>query len=361
VAPLVIGLVKALREPPPRKEIIEGVGALVALVAMIVVVISLPREPWQTVRPAALLFPILLWLAARCQPVFAAAAAFIVSLTVFWTTTFGIGHFGDPTVPISNRLLGAQTAIAVCVLCTYVLAALFAERRQAKEHQDLLIAELDHRVKNVLARVAAVVRHTSRRCGTLEEFVQSIDGRIQSMAAAHSLLSRSRWRGVGLIDLLHRQLAPYSTDANVSLNGPDVILTSGETQALAVVIHELVTNAVKYGALSNRDGSVSLSWDCTGVDLAMLRIVWREICGPPIVVSSQSGYGSSLIRELIPHELGGAVELTFPSDGACCKIEIPLRRRHLPGAWLLVPAGGDTRPVLFPEPGNDNSDRRPKR
>jgi two-component sensor histidine kinase len=361
VAPLVIGLVKALREPPPRKEIIEGVGALVALVAMIVVVISLPREPWQTVRPAALLFPILLWLAARCQPVFAAAAAFIVSLTVFWTTTFGIGHFGDPTVPISNRLLGAQTAIAVCVLCTYVLAALFAERRQAKEHQDLLIAELDHRVKNVLARVAAVVRHTSRRCGTLEEFVQSIDGRIQSMAAAHSLLSRSRWRRVGLIDLLRRQLAPYSTDANVSLNGPDVILTSGETQALAVVIHELVTNAVKYGALSNRDGSVSLSWDCTGVDLAMLRIVWREICGPPIVVSSQSGYGSSLIRELIPHELGGAVELTFPSDGACCKIEIPLRRRHLPGAWLLVPAGGDTRPVLFPEPGNDNSDRRPKR
>jgi integral membrane sensor domain MASE1 len=167
VAPLVIGLVKALREPPPRKEIIEGVGALVALVAMIVVVISLPREPWQTVRPAALLFPILLWLAARCQPVFAAAAAFIVSLTVFWTTTFGIGHFGDPTVPISNRLLGAQTAIAVCVLCTYVLAALFAERRQAKEHQDLLIAELDHRVKNVLARVAAVVRHTSRRCGRI--------------------------------------------------------------------------------------------------------------------------------------------------------------------------------------------------
>jgi two-component sensor histidine kinase/integral membrane sensor domain MASE1 len=327
VAPLVIGFVKVLREPPPHKEIIEGAAALTLLVAFIVVLIPLPQQQWQTIRPAALLFPILLWLAARCQPEFSAVAAFIVSLTVFWMTTFDIGHFGDPTIPISNRVLDAQTVIAVCVLCTCVLAALFAERRQAEKHQDLLIAELDHRVKNVLARVAAVVRHTSQRCNTLEEFVQSIDGRIQSMAAAHSLLSRSRWRGVGLIELLRRQLAPYSTGANVSLNGPDIILTSRETQALAAVIHELVTNAVKYGALSSQDGSVSLSWDCTGAELAVLRIVWREVCCPPIVAQVRNGYGSGLIRELIPHELGGAVEFTFPSDGACCKIEIPLGPR----------------------------------
>lgn len=341
VAPLVIGLAKALRQPPPRNEIIEGVAALVALTAMVIVVISLPWEPWQTVRPAALLFPILLWLAARCPPVFAAAAAFIVSLTVVWATTFGIGHFGDPTISISNRLFGAQTAIALCALCTYVLAALFAERRQAKEHQDLLIAELDHRVKNVLARVAAVVRHTSWRSGTIEEFIQSVDGRIQSMAGAHALLSQRRWRGVGLIDLLRHQLAPYRTGANISLNGPDVILTSREIQALALVIHELVTNAVKYGALSNTDGSVSLSWDCTGSNLAVLRVIWCEVCGPPIMASVRSGYGSNLIRNLIPHELGGAVDLTFPQDGACCTIEIPLKRRCAPGTWILSPAGED--------------------
>jgi two-component sensor histidine kinase/integral membrane sensor domain MASE1 len=326
VAPLVIGLAETVREPPRRHEMIEGIAALMVLAAMIVILISLPPAPWQTVRPAALIFPILLWLTARCQPVFAAASAFAISLTVVWTTTFGIGHFGNPTIPIGSRVLDAQIAIAVCALCTYFLAALFAERRQAKEHQDLLISELDHRVKNLLARVAAIVRHTRGRCGTIEEFAHSVDGRIQSMAAAHALLSQSRWRGVKLIDLLSCELAPYTADANISFNGPDVILASKETQALAMVIHELVTNAVKYGALSSSKGSVSLRWDCTGTDSAVLRIVWREVCGPPVAASDQSGFGSSLIRDLIPHELGGAVDLTFPHEGACCRIEIPLKR-----------------------------------
>jgi two-component sensor histidine kinase/integral membrane sensor domain MASE1 len=361
VAPLVVGLAKALREPPPRREIVEGVAALAVLAATVVFVILLPYEPWQVVRPAVLLFPILLWLAARCQPVFAAAGAFIVSLTIVWTTTFGIGHLGDPTFPVGNRILAAQIAIAVCTLTANVLAALFAERRQAEEHQDLLIAELDHRVKNVLARVAAVVTYTRRNCGTVEEFIQSVEGRIQSMAAAHALLSQSRWHGVGLIDLLRRQLAPYTTDANISFNGPDVILTSRETQALAMVIHELVTNAVKYGALSIPDGSVAMSWNRTGGDMSVLKIVWREVCGPPVVASVQSGYGSNLIRDLIPYELGGTVELTFPRDGVCCRIGIPLKRRYVPNARILVPARGDNSPARFQKPGNHNTANWAKR
>ena len=93
-------------------------------------VVSLPREPWATVVPIALLFPVLLWLAARCRPVFAAAAAFIVALTIVWTTTFGIGIFGDPSLPIADRILLAQAGILAVSLCAIVLAALFAERRQ---------------------------------------------------------------------------------------------------------------------------------------------------------------------------------------------------------------------------------------
>jgi PAS domain-containing protein len=142
VAPVVIGLARALREPPPRSEIIEGVAALVALAATIVFVILLPFEPWQAVRPTVLLFPVLLWLAARCQPVFPAAGAFIVSLTIVWTTTFGTGQLanptvpigiGDPTVPIGSRIFAADIAIAACTLSANVLAALFAERRKAEE------------------------------------------------------------------------------------------------------------------------------------------------------------------------------------------------------------------------------------
>jgi hypothetical protein len=145
------------------------------------------------------------------------------------------------------------------------------------------------------------------------------------MAAAHALLSRSRWSEVGLTDLMRHQLAPYATDANTTISGPEIMLTSAQTQTVAMVIHELVTNAAKHGALSSRDGSVSVSWDRTSSnELAVLTITWNELGGPPIAAPGQSGYGSSLIRDLVPYELGGTVDLTFPSDGAHCKIEIPL-------------------------------------
>ncbi|SDR64300.1 PAS domain S-box-containing protein [Rhizobiales bacterium GAS113] len=454
VAPLLIGLASAARELPPRNEIIEGVMALVMLSVMSGLVIVLPREPWATVAPIALLFPLLLWLAARCRPAFAAAAAFIVALTIVWTTTFGIGYFGDPALSMADRVLGAQAGILATSLCAFVLAALFAERRQneaalmegearlqealtagavtafewdprigssrrsgnaaqilgfdpqqpftgtqflarvhpddrarfkalvhgvrpdspsytvtfrfirldgrevwleetsraefdaaghyirfkgltlditerkrAQEHQDRLVAELDHRVKNVLARVAAVAMFTHEGSSSMDDFVQALNRRIQSMADAHALLSQSRWRGVRLTDLVHSQLAPYATNANMTIAGPDITLTAGATEAVAMVLQELVTNAVKHGALSTPDGRVSLSWDRPDGDAAAhLAMVWRELSGPPIVAPIQSGYGTNLIRDLIPHELGGKVGLVFASRGVCCRIEIPLER-----------------------------------
>jgi len=134
---------------------------------------------------------------------------------------------------------------------------------------------------------------------------------------------------VGLTDLIRQQLAPYTTDANATFNGPDVMLTSAQTQAVAMVFHELVTNAAKHGALSSSNGKVSVSWHRTGADAAaILTITWRELGGPPIAAPVQSGYGSSLIRDLIPHELGGTVDLVFAGDGLCCKIEIPFRAKR---------------------------------
>jgi PAS domain S-box-containing protein len=130
VAPLLIGLASAAREPPSPREFSEGLVALAVLVVMSGLVISLPREPWVTFVPIALLFPVLLWLAARCQPVFAAAGAFIVAIAIVWTTTFGIGIFGDLSLPIADRILLAQASILAVSLCAIVLAALFAERRQ---------------------------------------------------------------------------------------------------------------------------------------------------------------------------------------------------------------------------------------
>ncbi len=149
------------------------------------------------------------------------------------------------------------------------------------------------------------------------------------MAAAHSLLSQSRWHGVGLTGLVRQQLAPYATERNTTISGPDVMLTAAATQAMAMVLHELVTNAAKYGALSSSDGRVSVTWNRApgnGDASASLKVAWREIAGTPIEAPIQSGFGTSLIRDLIPLELGGTVEFAFPSDGVCCSIEFPLER-----------------------------------
>jgi two-component sensor histidine kinase len=200
------------------------------------------------------------------------------------------------------------------------------ERKRSEEHQRLLIAELDHRVKNLLARVAVVVMYTRQGSGSIEEYVEALGRRIHSMADAHSLLSQNRWRGVDLGDLVRHQLAPYATDANTTIDGRDETLTVAATQALAMVLHELVTNAVKHGALSTPHGRVEVSWSRRpAVDAAKLSLAWREIGGPAIAVPPQCGYGVGLIRDLVPHELGGEVDLAFRADGVTCRIEIPLR------------------------------------
>jgi len=206
------------------------------------------------------------------------------------------------------------------------------ERKRAEEHQAILVAELDHRVKNVLARVAAVAMSTNQRSASMDDFVQTLNGRIQALAAAHSVLSQSCWYGGGLVDLVRRQLGPYTTHANTTISGSEVMLTAAATQALAMVLHELVTNAAKHGALSKPDGRVSVHWDrhSHGDVGASLTIEWREFGGPPIVAPIQFGYGTNLIRELTPHELGGKVDLVFAAEGVCCRIEIPLEEMRPP-------------------------------
>jgi two-component sensor histidine kinase len=188
-----------------------------------------------------------------------------------------------------------------------------------------LVAELDHRVKNILAQVAAVAVSTRQGSRSVDEFLRSLSGRIQSMAAAHTLLSNSGWQTVGLDALVRNQLAPYATGTNITVSGIDVMLTPAEMRAVAMVLHELVTNAAKYGALSTPGGSVLVNWDCKpNGDGTNLSIIWQELDGPTVKSEAQSSYGTDLIRNLIPHELGGEVDLAFVSDGVSCRIEIPI-------------------------------------
>ena len=160
VAPLVIGLAAALQRPPPRREAVESIAALAVVGAMTGVMVSLPQDLWETVVPAALVFPMLLWLAARSQPVFAAAGAFIVSMTVALTAIYGLGHFGGTGLSIGVRILQTEAIILVVGFGTAVLAALFAERRESEarlaQSNALLQRERDNKLLNAQSIVAAI-------------------------------------------------------------------------------------------------------------------------------------------------------------------------------------------------------------
>jgi PAS domain S-box-containing protein len=205
------------------------------------------------------------------------------------------------------------------------------ERKRAEDQQLRLLAELDHRVKNVLAAVQAVASHTMRASSSMEHFVAALDGRIRSMASTHELLSHRRWLGIPLAELVERELAPYTTGSNAEIGGPEVMLNAEAGQTMATVLHELVTNAAKYGALSVPSGRVSIRWrvPLNGSKNDKLVLTWRETGGPSVVPPTKSSYGMQVVRELVPYDLGGTVDHVLAPDGAQCQLEIPLG--HLSG------------------------------
>jgi signal transduction histidine kinase len=166
VAPLLIGLASVARDPPPGSEVIEAAAVLVILTVASGLIVLLPREPWVAVVPTALLFPLLLWVTARCRPVFAAAAAFIVALAVVWTTTFGIGILGDPSLTITQRVMSAQAGILTASLCALVLAALFTERKAHEAdlaHSNMMLElERDNKLMNVQVATATMAHEVKQ-------------------------------------------------------------------------------------------------------------------------------------------------------------------------------------------------------
>jgi PAS domain S-box-containing protein len=167
VAPLLIGLGPAKRDPSPRGERIEGAVTLITLTAISGLIIFLPRDTWTIVVSIALLFPILLWLAARCRPVFSATAVFIVAFTIVWTTTFGIGIFTEADFPAVQRILAAQAGILAVSLCSFVLAALFSERRQHEAELQLIYetAPIGLAFLSPDCRYQQINRHLTEICG----------------------------------------------------------------------------------------------------------------------------------------------------------------------------------------------------
>ena len=195
------------------------------------------------------------------------------------------------------------------------------ERKEIEEKQTLLAREVDHRAKNALALVQSILRLT--RAEHLPQYVNSVEGRIRALSRAHTVLSQSRWQGADLRGMAEEELAPYRTEApnRIAVQGPHVMLQPAAAQTLALALHELATNAAKYGAFSTIGGRLTLSWVLKDQKLF---IDWVESDGPSVVAPKTRGFGTRIIIASIEQQLRGRATLTWLPGGLHCNLVIPL-------------------------------------
>lgn len=195
------------------------------------------------------------------------------------------------------------------------------ERHKAERHRQLLIDELNHRVKNTLAVIQVIARQTFGNGPQLRAFA----GRITALSAAHDLLTRENWAQAGLADVVTETLRIADPDGSrTRVDGPPIVLSPKRAVTIALALHELATNAAKYGALSGETGVVTVTWSLAGDPPDRLTLCWEERGGPPVEPPARRGFGTRMIDEALALELIGVVDLSFRREGVTCRIEAPL-------------------------------------
>lgn len=199
-----------------------------------------------------------------------------------------------------------------------------SERKRHQRHRELLINELNHRVKNTLATVQSLAIQTLRNAATLAEARDTFEARLMALAKAHDVLTREHWEAADLEKLVADAMAPHAGDIReprFRIAGPSVRLRPKAALALSMALHELATNAAKYGALSNSTGGVEISWRVVPGDPTRFQLRWAEVGGPPVEAPRRRGFGSRLIEQGLSQDLGGEVRLDFAGPGVVCMIE----------------------------------------
>jgi len=207
------------------------------------------------------------------------------------------------------------------------------DRKEAEERQVLLAREVDHRARNALALVQSIIRLT--KSDNIEHYRGAVEGRIKALSVAHAILSETRWEGADLRGLVDEELAPYKTGhERIVVKGPDVVLRPSAAQTLALTMHELTTNAAKYGALSSSSGRIELSWEIQDENLV---VHWREIGGPAIRAALYKGFGTRIVVESIERQLGGKVTYDWAADGLHCILSVPSDKIKREGSARSTP------------------------
>jgi two-component sensor histidine kinase/CheY-like chemotaxis protein len=197
------------------------------------------------------------------------------------------------------------------------------ERRRTEALQRLLMDELNHRVKNTLATVQAIANQTLRRAKDPADFAASLNGRVQALARAHTLLTETSWQGAELTGIVRDQLLlTGGADERISYGGPSLVLEPQAALHLAMVLHELATNARKYGALSVPGGSLLVTWALGGDERRDLILKWLESGGPKVNTPASRGYGTTLIEQSLRAH-GGTANITYAETGLTCEIRLP--------------------------------------
>jgi PAS domain S-box-containing protein len=199
------------------------------------------------------------------------------------------------------------------------------ERKEADRQQKLLLDELNHRVKNTLATVQSIMAQTARNASDVQEFRKAVEGRVLALSRAHNQLSQSRWTDTDLRELLHSSLDAYLNKGNVRLAGDPIRVSPRIALMISMAIHELATNAAKYGALSAPAGRIDLSWGLKSNGAGpRFMLSWVEQNGPPVTKPRRVGFGTQLLQRGIQTELQGDTSIEFAPSGVRCSIEVPL-------------------------------------
>jgi light-regulated signal transduction histidine kinase (bacteriophytochrome)/CheY-like chemotaxis protein len=203
------------------------------------------------------------------------------------------------------------------------------EQAKVRAHQDLLMNELDHRVKNTIATIQSLVRLSSKNADGLIGFTSSLEKRLQSMSKAHTLLAASRWESASLRTIVDDEIAAQRSkcDGNITLSGEDYALEPRTALSFALALHELITNAIKHGGLSVETGRVDLNWvEVTKDGKSWLSFSWIESGGPPVQATARRGFGRTLLEKVFAEDISGKVTLDLAPGGARCTIDIPLEK-----------------------------------